>query len=236
MAGGGGASYMTAEASALYNKTRIGGKALHQNTALTIILSRRGLSKNTSGDVIGNLISARIAKNSLGPDNGKFFYELRTGHFQDSATRLDPALNMDIGFATMCAEQKWLSTVVKGSKFSSPVLGVNEVPADEFYEAFEKHPDAKIHLGKQLGINGYVDIVDNVKNTIDKNYHADNEESIESDTYVPVKLSEEALAVIRANMESPNSVITSEEDLQAMINEIDNIQIAPDEESIPFDE
>lgn len=236
MAGGGGASYMTAEASALYNKTRIGGKALHQNTALTIILSRRGLSKNTSGDVIGNLISARIAKNSLGPDNGKFFYELRTGHFQDSATRLDPALNMDIGFATMCAEQKWLSTVVKGSKFSSPVLGVNEVPADEFYEAFEKHPDAKIHLGKQLGINGYVDIVDNVKNTIDKNYHADNEESIESDTYVPVKLSEEALAVIRANMESPDSVITSEEELQAMVNEIDRIQTPVDEESIPFDE
>lgn len=203
MGGGGGASYMTAEASALYNKTRIGGKALHQNTALTITLSRKGLSKNSAGDIVGNLISGRIAKNSLGPDNAKFFYELRTGHFEDTATTLDPAINMNIGFATLCAEQKWLSTSVKGSKFSSPVLGVNEVTADEFYEAFDNNIEAKLNLGRQLGINGYVAVVDEVKALISKNYHAEHQDSIESEKpVVPMKMEEEAMSVLREEMES----------------------------------
>jgi RecA/RadA recombinase len=223
MAGGGAASYMTAEASALYNKTRIGGRALHQNTALTVILSRRGLSKNTSGDVVGNLISARIAKNSLGPDNSKFFYELRTGYFNDSGQTLDPAINMNVGFANMCAEQKWLSTTVKGSKFSSPVLGVNEVTADEFYAAFDANADIKINLGKQLGINGYVDIVDKVKATINKNYHTEHQESIESE-YVPEAVSEEDMNLLRAKMESSYAaeveLDTSDEHIQNVLDAI----------------
>lgn len=208
MGGAGAASYMSAEASALYNKTRIGGKALHQNTALTFILSRRGLSKNSAGDIVGNLISARIAKNSLGPDNAKFFYEIRTGHFHDTADTLDPAINMNLGFATLCAEQKWLSTSVKGSKFSSPVLGVVEVTADEFYEAFDSNVEAKMNLGRQLGINGYIDIVDNVKNMLDKNYHSDNNDSIESDVYNPEKISETEMQELRSRMESQHEDLT----------------------------
>ncbi len=235
---GGAASYMSADMSALYNKTRIGGRALHQNTALTIILSRKGLSKNTSGEVIGNLISARIAKNSLGPDNSKFFYELRTGHFNDSGFSLDPAVNMNLGFATMCAEQKWLSTSVKGSKFSSSVLGVNEVTADEFYAAFENNADVKINLGKQLGINGYIDIVDNVKATINKNYHADHLDSIES-AYAPEVVSKEEILKLRETMEKQHQDVgitaedaanLTDEHFTEMLDSIDSMQVEQNHE------
>lgn len=239
MSAGGGVSFMTPEASALYNKTRIGGKALHQNTALTLILSRRGLAKNGSGDVTGNLISARVAKNSLGPDNIKFFYELRTGFFNDSLTHLDPAINYNVGFATLCAEQKWLSTSVKGSKFSSPVLGVTEVSADDFYAAFEANQDVKFNLGKQLGINGYIDVVDNIKDLISKNYHDENEDSIESTIDNGRDLDLAALQSLRDKMESNmsfevsvesddnvNEEVTTESEsdahLMSVINNIDN--------------
>jgi len=243
MGGGGASSYMSAEASALYNKTRIGGKAIHQNTALTLILSRKGLSKNGSGEIVGNLISARVAKNSLGPDNGKFFYELRTNNFQDSELNLDPALNMNIGFATLCAENKWLSTSVKGSKFSSPVLGVSEVSADEFYEAFDNNQAIKIKLGKDLGINGYIDIVDNVKETMHKNYHDEHEFSIEAKTFTPDPiLSEEELQQLRQRMEGEVTAevlpfeIKSDKELEDMVTQIDQVQDEYVENNVSNDE
>lgn len=229
MSGGGGVSFMSPEASALYNKTRIGGKALHQNTALTLILSRRGLAKNGSGDVTGNLISCRVAKNSLGHDNVKFFYEVRTGYYNDTLTHLEPAINYNLGFATTCAEQKWMSTAVKGSKFSSPVLGVTEVSADEFVAAFNANQEVKFNLGKQLGINGYVDVVDNIKTTIETNYHADHDDSIESEVELGATLDQEALEALRKQMESSQSFAVepneeSEAHLQSVLDDIDERQ------------
>jgi RecA/RadA recombinase len=227
--GGSGPSFMTPETSALHNKTRIGGKALHQNTALTLILSRRSLAKNGSGDITGNLISCRVGKNSLGHDNVKFFYELRTGFYNDTLTHMDPAINFNIGFATMCAEQKWMSTSVKGSKFSSPVLGVTEVSADEFCEAFNANQEVKFNLGKQLGINGYVDVVDNIKSTIEKNYHADHDDSVESEVELGTQIDEAALKVLRQKMEQGNAfnVVTeeptTEQQLEVMARMLDSM-------------
>jgi len=231
--GGSGPSFMTPEASALYNKTRIGGKALHQNTALTLILSRRGLAKNGSGDITGNLISCRVAKNSLGHDNTKFYYELRTGFYNDTLTQMDPAINFNIGFATMCAEQKWMSTSVKGSKFSSPVLGVIEVSADEFCEAFNANQEVKFNLGKQLGINGYVDVVDNIKSMIEKNYHAEHDDSVESEVELGNQIDQEALEALRQKMEQGNGFAVNvepeplpeeEAHLISLIDDINNNQ------------
>lgn len=233
MSGGGGVSFMTPESSALYNKTRIGGKALHQNTALTLILSRRGLAKNGSGDITGNLISCRVAKNSLGHDNTKFFYELRTGFYNDSLTHMDPAINYNIGFATMCAEQKWMSTSVKGSRFSSPVLGVTEVSADEFCAAFNANQEVKFNLGKQLGINGYIDVVDNIKSMIEKNYHEDHDDTIESEIELGRIHDQEALEALRQKMEQgggfsveqePDPTPEEESHLMSVIEDIDNNQ------------
>lgn len=241
MSGGGGASFMSPEASALYNKTRIGGKALHQNTALTLILSRKGLSKNGSGDITGNLISCRIAKNSLGHDNIKFFYELRTGFYSDSLTQMDPAINYNIGFATMCAEQKWMSTSVKGSRFSSPVLGVTEVSADEFCVAFNANQEVKFNLGKQLGINGYIDVVDSIKSTIDKNYHADHDDTIESEIELDRNLDLEALEALRQKMEQGAGFIVEKEPdpnpeeeahLLSVIDDIDTNQVDNNNEEL----
>ena len=231
--GGSGPSFMTPETSALYNKTRIGGKALHQNTALTLILSRKGLAKNGSGDITGNMISCRVAKNSLGHDNIKFYYELRTGFYNDTLTHMDSAINFNIGFATMCAEQKWMSTSVKGSKFSSPVLGVTEVSADEFCEAFDASQEVKFNLGKQLGINGYIDVVDNIKSMIEKNYHAEHDDSVESEIELGTIHDREALEALRQKMEQgegfsvteeSESISEEEDHLASVIEDIDTNQ------------
>ncbi len=231
--GGSGPTFMSPETSALFNKTCIGGKALRQNTALTLILSRKGLAKNGSGDVTGNLITCRVAKNSLGHDNVKFFYELRTGFYNDTLTHMDSAINFNIGFATMCAEQKWMSTSVKGSKFSSPVLGVTEVSADEFCEAFNDNQEVKFNLGKQLGINGYIDVVDNIKSTIEKNYHTEHDDSIESEIELGRQMDQEALEALRQKMEQGNGFSVAEQPdsspeenahLNSIIEDIDNNQ------------
>jgi hypothetical protein len=81
-------------------------------------------------------------------------------------------------------------------------LGVTEVSADEFYAAFEANPEIKFNLGKQLGINGYIDVVDNIKITIDKNYHADYEASIEHEVEDNEELDQEALQQLRNKMEA----------------------------------
>ena len=117
---------------------------------------------------------------------------------------MDPAINYNVGFATMCAEQKWMSTSVKGSKFSSPVLGVTEVSADEFCAAFNANQEIKFNLGKQLGINGYIDVVDNIKTTIEKNYHADHDDTIESEIELGQTLDETAMQALRDKMEQNN--------------------------------
>ena len=97
-----------------------------------------------------------------------------------------------------------MSTSVKGSKFSSPVLGVTEVSADEFCEAFDANQAVKFNLGKQLGINGYVDVVDNIKSMIEKNYHAEHDDSVESEIELGTQLDLEALEALRQKMEQGN--------------------------------
>jgi hypothetical protein len=142
---------------------------------------------------------------------------------------MDPAINFNIGFATMCAEQKWMSTSVKGSKFSSPVLGVTEVSADEFCEAFNANQEVKFNLGKQLGINGYVDVVDSIKSTIEKNYHADHDDSVESEVELGTQIDEAALKVLRQKMEQGNAfnVVTeeptTEQQLEVMARMLDSM-------------
>ena len=145
----------------------------------------------------------------------------------------------------MCAEQKWMSTSVKGSKFSSPVLGVTEVSADEFCEAFNANQEVKFNLGKQLGINGYVDVVDNIKSMIEKNYHAEHDDSVESEVELGSQIDQEALEALRQKMEQGNGFAVNaelepapEEDahLMSVIDDIDNNQESSSEDLPTQDE
>jgi hypothetical protein len=133
----------------------------------------------------------------------------------------------------MCAEQKWMSTSVKGSKFSSPVLGVTEVSADEFCEAFDASQEVKFNLGKQLGINGYIDVVDNIKSMIEKNYHAEHDDSVESEIELGTIHDREALEALRQKMEQgegfsateeSESISEEEDHLASVIEDIDTNQ------------
>ena len=161
--GGGGASFMTPEMGALYNKTKIGGKAFDQNASIQLILARKGLVKDSTGAIRGTEVNCRVAKNSFGPDNRKFSYEIRTDGFRDTDTYQEPAINFADTTAKWMVDSSYLDIRSESKRFSSKILGVNGVTASELINLFEADTGgSKSKLGAALGIEGYDKTVDNI--------------------------------------------------------------------------
>lgn len=153
--GFGGGSFMSADVAAGFNKTKIGGNALNQNTATQVILRRMGMAKNGSGDNIGTKVQMRVVKNSFGAEHNLCNYEVRTRPASDTDTYQEPALDFNEGMANWFAENKYLGTTVSRKRYSTTELGVTSVTAAEFCETFHAREDLKEKLGSQLGLIGY---------------------------------------------------------------------------------
>lgn len=166
---GGGASYMSADASALYNTTAIGGRALGQNAAVQLVVARKALVKNSQNDKIGVTVKMRVEKNSYGPTERVIEYDLINDQHDDTETTLAPSLDFDRGMCDWMATHGYIETTVSKKRFSSPVLGLTNVKAREFSEAFHAEENRHIRegLGRQLKIRGYEDCVDRIKEGVD---------------------------------------------------------------------
>ena len=93
-----------------------------------------------------------------------------------------------------------------------------------------------------MGINGYIDVVDNIKNMIDKNYHADHDDTIESEIELGASLDQEALEALRQKMEQGNGFSVEQEPdptpeeeahLASIIEDIDINQVNNSNEELP---
>ena len=62
-----GSSSFAADGGASLNKTRIGGTAMNQSASIQITITRKGIWKDSAGNQIGDVIRARVVKNSYGP-------------------------------------------------------------------------------------------------------------------------------------------------------------------------
>lgn len=149
-----GASFMSAEVSALYNKTKIGGRAFNQNAAIQLIMARHQAIKNSGGDAIGHTVAVRVDKNSYGPNNRRFFFDIRTDDIFDENIQ-QPALVFDAHMAKFFADYKILGTKVDRKRFSCEALGVDKVEAEEFCRAFHANEQVKNKAGAIMRIRGY---------------------------------------------------------------------------------
>jgi len=158
-------SQMSADVSALYNTTKIGGRAMGQNAAVQLILGRKALVKNGSNEKIGVTVKMRVHKNSYGPNERVIEYDLINDQHQDTETTLAPSMDFDRGMCDWFAENGYLETTVSKKRYSSPLLGLSNVKAQEFSEVFHSSENRELreNLGRHLKIRGYEDEVDKIK-------------------------------------------------------------------------
>jgi RecA/RadA recombinase len=159
----GGSSFMAADVGALYNKTKIGGRALNQNSAVQLIMAHKGLIKDANNEKIGSTVRLRVAKNSYGPKERVFEYDLYHAGHDDTDTWLSPSIDFDRPMCDMFAEQGILQTTVERKRYSSPILGITGATAREFSAAFHANTELKNEVGAMLGIRGYETVVDEIK-------------------------------------------------------------------------
>lgn len=149
-------SPMSAEASAGYNKTKRGGKAVDQNAAIQVTLKRTGFHK-IGTEVVGHKVQMRVVKSSIGPDNRILDYVLKTVYTEDELPETwEQPLDFSEGLANMFVDKKLLGTKVKMKRYTSEELGVEGLTARKFIQAFKERPDLVNRVGVILGIDGYI--------------------------------------------------------------------------------
>lgn len=164
--GGGGASYMSADAGKLYNKTKIGGKAFNQNAAIQLILAPSTLAKNGSGEITGRMVKVRVDKNSFGPDNRVIEYELRNRYTEDSDTHLECPIRLDEGMAKWFADERILGTTVERKRYTCETLSVINGDGVDLAKALHANPETMQRLAKDLKIRGYEDPITEIEKEI----------------------------------------------------------------------
>lgn len=155
-----GPSFGGGDGGALYNKTRTGGRALHQNAAIQLVLAYKGTVKDTAGDSQRKIIRGRVAKNSLGPEGKNFEYDIIMTGFKDGENWQEPCISFDRAMCEMFAARGVLQTTVNKKLFSSPVLGLTGASPEEFSAAFHSSTDLVMEVGKMFNIYGYDDALD----------------------------------------------------------------------------
>lgn len=150
-------SYIPADAMALRNTTKVGGKGFDQLDSLQLILVNKGQVKNSSNEPIGKTIRARIQKNSYGPENRIAEWDLINDGYQDSETFKDRPIRFDRWTSEWLLEKGFFGTKCNMRRYTSDILGVSGAPSSEFYEALtseENYPHF-IELCKSCNIAGY---------------------------------------------------------------------------------
>lgn len=166
MGGGKGGFTMTAEQGALYNKTSIGGLSFNQNASVQLIMGPGGQVKDASGNVIGDLVKIRVDKQSYGPKGRIVSFILKNDGFSDRDDYIEQAIKFGPSMATWMATAKLCGVRADDKKFSCEALGVTAVDGNDLATAFYAHPEVEYELGKRLGIDGYIDFVDQIKQNL----------------------------------------------------------------------
>lgn len=148
------ASFMSAEASAFFNKTTRGGKAFDQSAAIQLIGNRIGNLKSSDGDPIGHTVMCRVDKNSYGVNNTRFSFNVNTTYQEDGEFQ-NPAVDLNSHLAKFFADRKIMGTKVERKRYTCEAIGVDGVTDVDFAKAFYRNPEVVESIGARLGIHGY---------------------------------------------------------------------------------
>jgi RecA/RadA recombinase len=159
MSGFGLASFMTEDTAALYNKTKIGGRATNQNAAFQLIMTQAGSVKNSAKAVVGRKVKIRMDKNTYGPHGRQISYEVHTEHV-DMNNEWAPVLVLDNDILTWLAENSYLPIRAEtGGRWSWSEKGLMHANASDLVNALHQDKELLVHLGGRLKIEGYLDPV-----------------------------------------------------------------------------
>ena len=159
---GGGGSHMSAEQSAMFNKTKIGGNAFNQSAAVQLIIGATAMVKDSAGMPVGRTIKLRVNKNSYGPDNRTIQYELRNVYRDDTDTFQECPLNFDNDMAKWMADNKYLNTIADKKRYTCEMLGVIGGEAKELADALHANLEVCTQFARQLSISGYDDPIEKI--------------------------------------------------------------------------
>lgn len=163
MSGFGLASFMSEDTAALYNKTKIGGRATNQNAAFQMIMTQAGSVKNSAKAVIGRKVKIRMDKNTYGPHGRQISYEVHTEHV-DTTSGWAPVIVLDNDILTWLAENSYLAVRAEtGGRWSWPEKGLVHSSATDLVNALHQDRELLLHLGGRLKIEGYLDPVADAK-------------------------------------------------------------------------
>jgi RecA/RadA recombinase len=151
--GFGGGSFVSAEVSATFNRTKIGGNAFNQNAALQLIITRKGIAK-LGTEKVGSLIRATVAKNSYGPEGTFFEFEVISKPYLDTGTFKQSSLYFDNTMASWIAQNGFFGSVESRKRYTCDEIGALSDKANDFCDLF-RASDLPDRLGTQLKIIGY---------------------------------------------------------------------------------
>jgi hypothetical protein len=144
----------------------LGMGAFESLAALTFIMTSNELIKDTFDKklVTSKRVRCRLRKQSHGIGERLCSWELRMEHKKyDRPSYLDPPLHYSEGFCDMLQEQKLLGTRINDEGLVSvSELGYKGLEPRQVDLLLHSQPETIKNLGIQLGINGYVDLVDNI--------------------------------------------------------------------------
>lgn len=149
-----GSSVFAQDGGASLNKTRIGGTAMNQSTCIQITITKVGLWKDSKGDQIGDMIRARVVKNSYGPKRS-ITYGMRNDKFSDSDGCKQQALDMDETFANILVDNSIFGLTCTRKLYSSAELGLTQVRANVLVSKIMSDDDLMDKVGTALKIGGY---------------------------------------------------------------------------------
>jgi RecA/RadA recombinase len=153
---------MAGDAGALYNDTKIGGKAFGQLDSMQVILVRKGLIKDSSGTPVGKTVRARMHKNSYGAESRIIEYDLINDKYTDTEGYLDRVLRFDRFTAEFLAENQALELSIRLRRINCPDLELTGATYSEFYSALSASPDVLKRTAKNLRIQGFSDNLNDI--------------------------------------------------------------------------
>lgn len=141
------------------NRTSRGGKAFNQNSALQLILSRiQAISAKVNGvdEKVGVKGQINVVKNSYGPGDRKFYFQINTIPRTDTEDYQEPAVTFAPYTAEWLFNKKLLAMSMKNKNcYTCKELDVYDATAEEFHVALHKRTDVMERIGKRLEIYGY---------------------------------------------------------------------------------
>ena len=152
---GGGGSFVPADVKDQYNRTAIGGKAMAQNAAWEVVVTREKLDSVVMRDErvkIGQYVKISVAKNSYGAQRS-CTYELIMVPRTDTETYQEPAIDFSPTLSRILQFTGLLKITENKGRITCPELNLDGVESQELDTSLQANHEVFDDLSMRLGLS-----------------------------------------------------------------------------------